>query len=104
MLKINIENHVIATGGSAVYSDKAMSHLKEISTILFLEVSFEELNRRISNFATRGIAKAENQTFEDLFQERQILYEKYADTIIRCDGFNQEELSGLITESVKESL
>ncbi len=100
ILKINIEHHVIATGGSAVYSQKAMAHLSAISTIVFLEVGFEEIKRRIDNFDTRGIAKDEGQTFEALFMERQILYKKYADVIFGCDGVNQEQLAAQITESV----
>ena len=65
ILKLNISRHVIATGGSAAYSDKAMRHLQQISTIIFLEVSFAEIKRRIRNFATRGIAKAPHQTFAE---------------------------------------
>jgi shikimate kinase len=78
ILKINIRNHIIATGGSAVYSKKAMNHLQDISTIVFLEVEFEEILKRIHNYETRGIAKAKSQTFQDLFNERQFLYKKYA--------------------------
>lgn len=89
--KLNITNHVIATGGSAAYSEKAMQHLGGISTIVFLQVEYEEIKRRIKNFETRGIAKAENQTFMDLFLERQELYNKYADIVIPCSDLNQEE-------------
>ena len=71
ILKINIENHVIATGGSAIYSEKAMAHLGRMSKILFLKVGFEEIIRRIHNIETRGIAKSENQTFQALYAERQ---------------------------------
>jgi shikimate kinase len=93
ILKINIENHVIATGGSAVYSQKAMSHLKNISKIIFLEVSLEELKRRIHNFETRGIAKAKNQSFRELFAERQLLYQKYAEITIDGNKLDQEKLA-----------
>ena len=96
ILKIAIEGHVIATGGSVAYSEKAMTYLKSISNIIFLEVSFEELKRRIKNFDTRGIAKANNQSFGDLYQERQALYRKYADVIINCSELDQEELSAEI--------
>jgi shikimate kinase len=93
ILKINIENHIIATGGSAVYSEKAMSHLRGISQILFLEVAFEEITKRIHNFETRGIAKSKNQSFRELFEERQVLYRKYADLIIDCNEADQDELA-----------
>jgi len=93
ILKINIENHVIATGGSVVYSEKAMSHLHGISKIIFLDVNFEEIKKRIHNFETRGIAKSKNQSFRELFEERQILYKKYAEITVNCNESDQEELA-----------
>ena len=93
ILKLNVTHHVIATGGSAAYSDKAMHHLLDISTVIFLEVSFAEIERRIRNFASRGIAKAAHQSFRELYDERQSLYNKYAEITIRCDGFNQDEVA-----------
>ncbi len=100
VLKINIKNHVIATGGSVVYSEKAMAHLLGISKIIFLEIDFEEINNRIHNFQTRGIAKANNQSFKDLFRERQILYKKYADITIDCNVLDQEELAAQIAQFI----
>ena len=91
--KLNVNRHVIATGGSAAYSERAMAHLGSMSTIIFLEVSFEEITRRIRNFETRGIAKGPHQTFQDLFVERQILYRRYAQLTIPCDGIDQEEVA-----------
>jgi len=92
IVKLNISRHVIATGGSAAYSEKAMTHLQGISVIVFLEVSFAEIERRIRNFASRGIAKAADQTFRELFDERQLLYKKYAEMTIQCDGFDPDEV------------
>jgi len=90
ILKINIEDNVISTGGSAVYSQQAMTHLQSISKMIFLKADFEVLEKRINNFATRGIAKAENQTFKELFKERQILYKRYADITIDCNALTQD--------------
>lgn len=101
ILKINLQNHVIATGGSAAYSEKAMAHLLSISKIVFLEVDFEGLKKRISNYATRGIAKAKNQTFTALFNERQALYKKYAEITIDCNRLDQERLAEQIANLVK---
>ena len=98
ILKLNIQKHVIATGGSAVYSEKAMAHLLNLSTVIFLKVDYEEIKRRIQNFETRGIAKAKNQTFRDLFNERQILYNKYAELAIDCMNLDQEEIAGIISQ------
>ena len=104
ILKLNVNRHVIATGGSAAYSDKAMLHLQRISIVIFLEVSFLEIERRIRNFATRGIAKAKNQTFHELFDERQVLYKKYAELTVHCDGLDQEEIASHVAQSVSHSL
>lgn len=93
ILKINITRNVISTGGSAVYSETAMSHLRHISQVVFLEVDFETCRRRIHNFDTRGIAKAKGQTFADLFDERQTLYRRYADITVDCNTKNQEEIA-----------
>jgi len=100
ILKINIRNHVIATGGSAVYSEKAMKHLQGISVIIFLKVALEEIRQRIHNFETRGIAKHKDQTFMDLFRERQILYDRYAELTVDCKGYTQEEIAEIIASMV----
>jgi len=103
ILKINIENHVIATGGSAVYSEKAMSHLLGLSTVIFLEVKFEEIKKRIHDFETRGIAKAKNQSFRELFAERQLLYRKYAEITIDGNKLDQEKLALRIEKSIVDT-
>lgn len=100
ILKINPEKYVIATGGSAVYSPGAMEHLSAISTVIFLRADFEIIRNRIMNFDQRGIAKSLDQSFEDLFLERQPLYEKYAEIQINCNSISQEEAAGLIAESL----
>jgi shikimate kinase len=102
IMKLNIRNHVIATGGSAAYSTNAMSHLLNVSKVIFLEVSFKEIKRRIHNFKTRGIAKSKDQTFRDLYDERQSLYKKYAEITINCDRLDQEEIAMSIYESIQD--
>ncbi len=101
ILKINVDNHVIATGGSAVYSKKAMQHLRAISTIIFLEVDYAEITRRIRNFDSRGIARSKDQTLRDLYNERQVLYNKYGELTINCNGLDQEEIAELIRLNLK---
>ena len=93
ILKLNIQRHIISTGGSAVYSPKAMKHLAAISRIIFLEVDFAEITRRIHNFEQRGIAKREDQSFESLFEERKILYEQYAELTIPCRNLDQDQVA-----------
>ncbi len=104
ILKLNLENHVIATGGSAVYSPHAMAHLLGLSTVVFLRVSFKEINRRIRNFESRGIAKAKHQSFEELYAERQVLYRRYADITVDCDGRNQEQIAETVAAAVSSSV
>lgn len=103
ILKINLENHVIATGGSAAYSRKAMTHLLGISRVVFLEVGYEEITRRIHDFEKRGIAKSQDQTFKDLYEERQALYQTYAERTIDGNDMNQEELAAQIAKALHQT-
>jgi shikimate kinase len=98
---IQCQNHVVATGGSAVYSDLAMLHLKKNGVVIFLEITFEEIFRRISNFATRGLARRPEQSLENLFEERAQLYRKYADITIFSDRKSQDVVVGEIKEQLK---
>ncbi len=91
---------VVATGGSAVYGEKAMEKLKENGVVVYLKVSPEELQKRIKNIHTRGIAMKEGTTISQLYEERARLYEKYADIIIECDGKSAEECVDLVISKI----
>lgn len=95
-------SHVIATGGSAVYSEKAMAHLRRDATIIFLNVSFPEIQKRVNDFDSRGIAMRPDQTFEDLFAERFPLYQKNADIIIDCQQKNQDMITQEICDILRQ--
>ena len=73
---------VIATGGSAVYSEAAMAHFKSVGTVVYLRLSFETVQKRLGNFTHRGVVMPEGFTLRDLYDERCALYEKYADIVI----------------------
>ena len=90
--RLEISKSVISTGGSVVYSEKAMSHFKDIGTVVYLEVSFPEITRRIQNISTRGIALKAGQNLEVLYNERLPLYRKHADITVYGDGKTIEEL------------
>jgi shikimate kinase len=92
LLAEDIRGKVVSTGGSAVYSEAGMAHLKQDSTVVFLDVPLAELEQRISNFNTRGIARRPDQSFEDLFEERSVLYKRYADIRIDCSTLHIEEV------------
>lgn len=85
------KNTVIATGGSAVYSAKAMEHLKLCGEIYYLSLPAEEIKARISNITTRGIAKRPGETIEDVFLQRERLYDQYADVTVDCRGKSLED-------------
>ena len=82
--EITAENTVIATGGSAVYSDAAMNHLREIGTVVYLKISYETLLSRLSDFSERGVVLkgGMGMSVRDLYDERRPLYEKYADITV----------------------
>lgn len=102
--KQEFSNSVVATGGSAVYGEKAMEKLKENGIIVYLKVSPEELQSRIKNIHTRGIAMKEGTTIKELYGERAPLYEKYADITVECDGRTAEECVDLIVKEAGDRI
>jgi len=92
LLKVNRKNHIIATGGSAAYSHQAMIHLKKEGLTVFLHTDLEVLKSRIQNYETRGLAKRKDQTFQDLFNERSQLYNKYADITVQSSSITQDQV------------
>ena len=86
VLSLDIKGTVIATGGSVVYSPKAMAHLKSMGKVIYMHLSYDEMKKRIKNLFTRGIVLENGETLLDMYNERRPLYEKYADHIIDCDG------------------
>lgn len=92
LLNAHYPNHIIATGGSAVYSPAGMQHLKQFGQIIFLDADLDVLERRIHNMESRGIARPTSQSFADIYAERRPLYLQYADIVIKCDDKTQEQL------------
>ena len=101
ILSLDVNQYVIATGGSAIYSEKTMRKLKSNGTILFLDVSFKLIKKRINNLYTRGIVKKASQNLKDIYKERKPLYQRYADIIIYCNNKNQEEIVSEIEGLIK---
>lgn len=92
MLAVNAEQAVVATGGSAVYSEPGMAHLSEQGVVVFLDVRLETLQQRVGDFSQRGVAMRPDQSFAELYAERQPLYERNAEITVACDGLRQEEV------------
>ncbi|HJA70039.1 MAG TPA: shikimate kinase [Candidatus Lachnoclostridium stercoravium] len=80
--ELDVEHSVIAPGGSVIYGPKAMEHLKEISVIVYLKMSCEEVEKRIGDPVNRGVTLKEGWTLRDLYNERVPYYEKYADITV----------------------
>lgn len=85
---VTAERTVIATGGSVVYSPKAMAHLKSLGRVVYLCLDYKEVERRLGDLHERGVAIAPGKTLRDLFDERTPLYEKYADLAILISSRN----------------
>ena len=83
---------VIATGGSAIYGKEAMEHLKGIGTVVYLELSYKEIEHRLGDLSERGVAIRQGQTLESLYFERVPLYEKYADITINCSDMQIRDI------------
>lgn len=100
LLDLDCRKHVIATGGSAPYSQAAMNHLKSNGIVVFLDIDLPALQTRIHNFETRGLAKRPDQTLADLFEERFGLYTKYADIKIDCNSLAKKEICAKIISTL----
>lgn len=96
-------NCVVATGGSAVYGEKAMEKLKSCGVAVYLKVTPEELEKRISNIHTRGIAMKQGTSIPELYAERASLYEKYADITVDCTALTPEQCVDEIARALVES-
>ena len=98
LLKLDGRGKVIATGGSAVYSDAAMRHLRRTGSIVYLEISEPTMAARLlaDGLGNRGLAKPEDQSVHAMYAERERLYRNYADVTINCDRKTPEEACAAI--------
>ena len=93
ILELGAAASVIATGGSAVYSAAAMEALKKGGTIIFLDLSLQELEMRITDMTTRGMVIAPETTIAELYRQRRPLYRRHADLVIVPGGRRPAELA-----------
>ena len=89
---IEAQKTVIATGGSVVYGKEAMDHYKNIGRVVYLKVSMDELTKRLHNAQQRGVVMRNGQSLVSLYNERSVLYEKYADVTVDEKGLSLEEV------------
>ena len=95
---IHATNSVIATGGSVVYGEEAMEHLRTIGKVIYIKLSYETILSRLSNAQQRGVVLREHQTLMDLYEERCPLYEKYAHFVVDGENSDIEEVVNKILE------
>ena len=98
---VDCDRTVIATGGSVVCRDGAMEHLKDLGRIVYLQLPLEELERRLHNISTRGIAMAPGETLAHIYDYRSPLYQKYADLTVAVDRQTLEETVEQVLRALK---
>lgn len=98
--EIKTSKTVVATGGSVIYGAKAMEHLREIGLVVYLQLSYETISKRLGNIKQRGVALKKGQTLYDLYLERCPLYELYAHTTINCENL---DIEAVVEEIVKRT-
>ena len=95
---LQAERTVFAPGGSVIYGPKAMEHLKDIATIVYLKVPFEELEKRLGNLQERGVVLKDGMTLRDLYNERLPYYDRYAEVIMDETGKDFEQTVAALKE------
>ena len=96
LLTINFNKMILATGGSAVLSDTAMKFIRKESEVIFLDVTYENISKRILNLSERGLVREPNQSLQETYDERLRLYRKYADHVVVNDGDIDSSLKQLV--------
>ncbi|CBK73754.1 Shikimate kinase [Butyrivibrio fibrisolvens 16/4] len=101
--EIQADKTVIATGGSVIYGAKAMEHLKEIGTVVYLKLDYETLDSRLGSLKGRGVVLKDGQNLKSLYDERIPLYEKYADIVVDEQGLDLEETLDSILKKLQNA-
>lgn len=100
--ELQLKNSIISTGGSVVYSEKAMNVLKQSGQIIYLHVPYEEIKRRLINITTRGIVIKKGNSLKDVYEERVPLYMKYSDKTLDCSNKDIEHCVSEIIKKIQE--
>ncbi|OPY36415.1 MAG: shikimate kinase [Methanoregula sp. PtaU1.Bin051] len=100
VLSRQYKNTVIATGGSVIFSERAMGHLKSGGVVVYLKVPFDEMERRLKDAATRGIVLFPGQGLREMYGQRAPLYEKYADIVIDCPDTDFKSVVAKVIEKL----
>lgn len=98
---IDTDRTVIATGGSVVYGPRAMEHLHDIGTVVYLKLSLKAIADRLGDLNERGVTLKEGQDLQGLYEERVPLYEKYADVTIDCENLQIREVVDAVSRRLE---
>jgi len=101
LLSLACRRTVIATGGSAVYSEKGMAALRRDGVIVFLDLPLAELERRVRDMDSRGMVIDPGETFADLYARRLPLYRRWAEITVSAAGSNVEDVAGELVQSLR---
>ena len=101
---LDMTKAVIATGGSVIYGNEAMEHLREIGLVVYLKLSLESITDRLGDLQQRGVALKEGFGLKELYEERIPLYEKYADVVIDCEDKTIRQITEEIAQSYKKEM
>ena len=103
LMSIEFNNTILATGGSAIFSELAMDYLRSRSSIIFIKAPYDKIVERVSNFSERGFLKTSDQTIQEAFVERQSLYKNFADYEVANDA-SQEKCLKKILDLIHQKL
>lgn len=103
LLSLQCRGHVIATGGSVVYSDAAMGHLKKYGRCYYLHLPLTVVESRATNIEYRGLVREPGQSLADLYATREPLYRRFADEILNCGTLDQEGVLALLLAAIKKT-
>lgn len=103
LIGMTAEHAVIATGGSAVYSDEAMQHLGSIGRVVYLKISYDELRGRLADLSERGVVMkgGRGMSLRELYDERKPLYERYADITVDVDDLSITAAARKVADALK---
>ena len=100
---LDVNKTVISTGGSVVYCDEAMEHLKSIGKVVYIDISYDTLVRRLGDFSHSGVIIKNGSTLYDMYCERRALYEKYADITVSGEDGSLSQTLDALCEALKMS-
>lgn len=101
---LDVDRAVIAPGGSVIYGKEAMDHLSRISTIVYLKLNYEDVEKRLGNLVDRGVVLKDGMTLLDLYNERVPYYEKYADITVDETGQTAGETVDYLRNLIEKRL